>query len=82
MNEQNGVIKRPGRRAPLSPERLRAARQQAVMSIDELAEAAGMSPSHVGGLERGVHGASPKVVRDLAAALKVKPAALLEEAAK
>lgn len=68
---------RPGRRAHLDPARLRAAREAKVLSPIELAALAGVHRNTVYGLEAGHIGASHKMVRQLAAALKVKPKALL-----
>ena len=63
---------RPARHAPEAPfgARLRAAREAAGLTQEELAERAGSRPNAVGALERGEHRHPyPATVRALAAAL-------------
>ncbi|MCI3240234.1 helix-turn-helix domain-containing protein [Streptomyces spinosisporus] len=45
------------------PKRLRRRRIEAGLNQKELAEAAGVSPSHMSLLERGLRGASPRVLK-------------------
>jgi transcriptional regulator with XRE-family HTH domain len=48
------------------PQRLRRRRIEAGLNQAELAKAAGISPSHMSVLERGLRGASPRVLRRFA----------------
>ncbi len=61
--------------------RLRILRDRAALSQRELAAEAGVTPLTVLNLERGAT-ARPSTMRKLAAALKVKPAELLDEEVK
>jgi transcriptional regulator with XRE-family HTH domain len=73
--------RRPGRRLPLDPAKLRAARQAKAWSQTELAEKSGLSPSLVSALETSTSGASAQSVRKLAVVLGMEPGDLLLEPA-
>lgn len=59
------------------PQRLRRRRIQAGLNQRELAKAAGIHPSHMSWIERGLRGASPRVLARIAAALGCEIADLL-----
>ncbi|WP_437013229.1 helix-turn-helix domain-containing protein [Streptomyces sp. enrichment culture] len=52
------------------PQRLRRRRINAGLNQAELAKRAGISPSHMSVLERGVRGASPRVLKKFAEIMK------------
>lgn len=60
---------RPGRRAPLDPERLWKRRALKGLSQQELAEASGLSTTHISRLEVGNGGVSASALAALARAL-------------
>ncbi len=62
------------------PQRLRRRRIEAGLNQRELAEAAGIHPSHMSWIERGLRGASPRVLARMAAALKCEVADLMPPA--
>ena len=58
--------------------RLRALRQQAELSQEELADLAGLDRSYVGGVERGERNVSLVNIHKIARALSVKPGSLFQ----
>ncbi|MFR0354110.1 helix-turn-helix domain-containing protein [Streptomyces sediminimaris] len=59
------------------PQRLKRRRIEAGLNQGELAAAAGIHPSHMSWLERGMRGASPRVLKRLAEALDCEIADLM-----
>ncbi len=59
-------------------ERLRVLRRQRVLTMEELAQKAGVGRNTVWRLEHGVMGAQPRTIRKLAAALGVQPEELVK----
>jgi len=59
-------------------ERFRQLRRQRVLTMEELAEKAGVGRNTVWRLEHGVMGAQPRTIRKLAKALGVKPEELVK----
>ena len=57
---------------------VRLARQEAGLSQEDLAEAAGIDLSYEGRIERGTANPSVEVIAKLARVLKVRPGSLLE----
>jgi transcriptional regulator with XRE-family HTH domain len=66
----------------IDAKKLQDARLAKFLSRDELADASGIHPDHIGRLERGYEGESrPPTVRKLAEALDVDPRKLLADEA-
>jgi transcriptional regulator with XRE-family HTH domain len=61
--------------------KVRPIRERKALSQQELADLAGVSKNTIHRLERGVSQAQPRTLRKLAAALKLDPADLIDEAA-
>jgi transcriptional regulator with XRE-family HTH domain len=61
-----------------SPQRLRALRQQRVLTLRELEERSGVAYNTIWHLENGKRGAQPRTIRKLADALGVAPEALVK----
>ena len=61
-------------------ERLKELRRRRVLTLEELAEKAGVGRNTVWRLEHGVMGAQPRTVRKLARALGVEPEELIAPA--
>ena len=59
-------------------ERLRALRIEHVLTLRELAQAAGVSKDTIWRLEHGVMGAQPRTIRKIAKALNVEPEELVQ----
>ncbi len=59
-------------------ERLRALRQQKVLTLRELEERSGVAYNTIWHLENGKRGAQPRTIRKLANALEVEPAELVK----
>ena len=59
-------------------EKLRELRRRRVLTMQELAEKAGVGRNTIWRLEHGVMGAQPRTVRKLAAALGVQPEELVK----
>jgi transcriptional regulator with XRE-family HTH domain len=57
--------------------RLRELRRRRVLSLEELAEKAGVGRNTIWRLEHGVMGAQPRTIRKLAKALDVEPEELV-----
>lgn len=79
-NERESVLHLRTPMAPpaLSPEKLRAARERAILSQEDLAKEAGLSRQTVARLEAGGPPPYPSTIRKLAKALRVKPQDLVE----
>lgn len=75
----DNVRRRPGRRLPLDPAKLRKLRNAVAMSQTELAAKAKLSPSLVSALETETSGASARTVRSLADVLGCEPGDLLAD---
>lgn len=60
--------------------KLRELRRQRVLTLEELAEKAGVGRNTIWRLEHGVMGAQPRTIRKLAKALGVEPQDLVAEA--
>ena len=60
-------------------ERLRALRQQKVLTLRELEERSGVSYNTIWRIEAGRQGAHQRTIRKLAAALGVEPVELIKE---
>lgn len=60
-------------------ERLKELRRRKVLTMEELAERAGVGRNTIWRLEHGVMGAQPRTVRKLAKALGVEPEELIAE---
>jgi len=58
--------------------RLRELRRRRVLSLEELAEKAGVGRNTIWRLEHGVMGAQPRTIRKLARALNVEPEELVK----
>jgi transcriptional regulator with XRE-family HTH domain len=58
--------------------RLRELRRRRVLTLEELAEKAGVGRNTIWRLEHGVMGAQPRTIRKLAKALKVEPEELVK----
>jgi transcriptional regulator with XRE-family HTH domain len=58
--------------------RLRELRRRRVLTLEELAEKAGVGRNTVWRLEHGVMGAQPRTIRKLAKALDVEPEELVK----
>jgi transcriptional regulator with XRE-family HTH domain len=58
--------------------RLRELRHRRVLTLEELAEKAGVGRNTIWRLEHGVMGAQPRTIRKLAKALKVEPEELVK----
>jgi len=58
-------------------ERLKELRRRRVLTMEELAEQAGVGRNTIWRLEHGVMGAQPRTIRKLAKALDVKPEELV-----
>jgi len=58
--------------------RLRELRRRRVLSLEELAEKAGVGRNTIWRLEHGVMGAQPRTIRKLAKALDVEPEELVK----
>jgi transcriptional regulator with XRE-family HTH domain len=58
--------------------RLRELRRRRVLTLEELAEKAGLGRNTVWRLEHGVMGAQPRTIRKLAKALDVEPEDLVK----
>ncbi len=61
-------------------ERLKELRRRRVLTMEELAERAGVGRNTIWRLEHGVMGAQPRTIRKLAKALEVEPEYLIAEA--
>ena len=59
--------------------RLRELRRRRVLTLEELAEKAGVGRNTIWRLEHGVMGAQPRTIRKLAKALDVEPEELVAE---
>ena len=59
--------------------KLRELRRRKVLTLEELAEKAGVGRNTIWRLEHGVMGAQPRTIRKLAKALGVDPAELVKE---
>jgi transcriptional regulator with XRE-family HTH domain len=59
-------------------ERLRELRRRRVLTMEELAEKAGVGLNTIWRLEHGVMGAQPRTIRKLARALSVEPEELVK----
>jgi transcriptional regulator with XRE-family HTH domain len=62
-------------------EKFRQLRRQRVLTMEELAEKAGVGRNTVWRLEHGVMGAQPRTIRKLARALSVEPEDLVKSEA-
>ncbi len=62
----------------MNVERLRALRQQKVLTLRELEERSGVAYNTIWHLENGKRGAQPRTIRKLANALEVEPAELVK----
>ena len=58
--------------------RLRELRRRKVLTLEELAEKAGVGRNTIWRLEHGVMGAQPRTIRKLAKALDVEPEVLIK----
>jgi transcriptional regulator with XRE-family HTH domain len=58
--------------------RLRELRRRRVLTLEELAERAGVGRNTIWRLEHGVMGAQPRTIRKLARALNVEPEELVK----
>ena len=58
--------------------RLRELRRRRVLTLEELAEKAGVGRNTIWRLEHGVMGAQPRTIRKLAKALNVQPEELVK----
>jgi transcriptional regulator with XRE-family HTH domain len=58
--------------------RLRELRRRRVLTLEELAEKAGVGRNTIWRLEHGVMGAQPRTIRKLAQALNVEPEELVK----
>ena len=58
--------------------RLRELRRRKVLTLEELAEKAGVGRNTIWRLEHGVMGAQPRTIRKLAKALNVEPEQLVK----
>jgi transcriptional regulator with XRE-family HTH domain len=58
--------------------RLRELRRRRVLTLEELAEEAGVGRNTIWRLEHGVMGAQPRTIRKLARALNVEPEELVK----
>jgi transcriptional regulator with XRE-family HTH domain len=58
--------------------RLRELRRRRVLTLEELAERAGVGRNTIWRLEHGVMGAQPRTIRKLAKALNVEPEELVK----
>jgi len=58
--------------------RLRELRRRRVLTLEELAEKAGVGRNTIWRLEHGVMGAQPRTIRKLAKALEVEPEELVK----
>jgi transcriptional regulator with XRE-family HTH domain len=58
--------------------RLRELRRRRVLTLEELAEKAGVGRNTIWRLEHGVMGAQPRTIRKLARALNVEPEELVK----
>jgi transcriptional regulator with XRE-family HTH domain len=58
--------------------RLRELRRRRVLTLEELAEKAGVGRNTIWRLEHGVMGAQPRTIRKLAKALNVEPEELVK----
>jgi transcriptional regulator with XRE-family HTH domain len=58
--------------------RLRELRRRRVLTLEELAEEAGVGRNAIWRLEHGVMGAQPRTIRKLAKALNVEPEELVK----
>jgi transcriptional regulator with XRE-family HTH domain len=58
--------------------RLRELRRRRVLTLEELAEKAGVGRNTIWRLEHGVMGAQPRTIRKLAKALNVEPEVLVK----
>jgi transcriptional regulator with XRE-family HTH domain len=58
--------------------RLRELRRRRVLTLEELAEEAGVGRNTIWRLEHGVMGAQPRTIRKLAKALNVEPEELVK----
>jgi transcriptional regulator with XRE-family HTH domain len=58
--------------------RLRELRRRRVLTLEELAEKAGVGRNTIWRLEHGVMGAQPRTIRKLAKALNVEPEQLVK----
>jgi transcriptional regulator with XRE-family HTH domain len=59
--------------------KLRELRRRRVLTLEELAEKAGVGRNTIWRLEHGVMGAQPRTIRKLAKALNVEPEELIRE---
>ena len=58
--------------------RLRELRRRRVLTLEELAEKAGVGRNTIWRLEHGIMGAQPRTIRKLAKALEVEPEQLVK----
>jgi transcriptional regulator with XRE-family HTH domain len=74
----NETRRRPGRSAPADPAKITRARYRAGLTVGELADKAGIGRQHLSAIENGKGGVSIVALRQLAGALDVQVADLLQ----